>query len=116
VRLSGVYSSPQSSEIQALIVDLLPAGLEIEAVGVDATTLGMREYMSWNESDKLFVKGRDDRYVAALKLSKDDKFSLQYLARAVTTGSYTFPAPYVENMYRPDQFARGEVSHLEIRK
>lgn len=118
VRLSGRVqsSSEQWTETQAMIVDLLPAGLEIETVDVKEAIPGMPEEMSWKDSEKLFVKGRDDRYVAALKLSGGDEFHLQYLVRAVTKGSYAFPAPYVENMYRPDRFARGQVSSLEIGK
>jgi len=99
-----------------LIVDLLPAGLEIETVNVDDSLFGLPEGMSWTDSDKLFVKGRDDRYVAALRLSGGEGFRLQYLVRAVTVGTYTFPAPYAENMYRPDQFTRGKVSRLEVRR
>ena len=99
-----------------MIVDLLPAGLEIETTSVEESILSIPEDMSWKESKKLFVKDRDDRYVAALKLSGGEEFHLQYLVRAVTKGSYAFPAPYVENMYRPDQFARGQVSSLEISK
>ena len=118
VRLSGrvASSSDRWTETQAMVVDLLPAGLEIETVNVKESISGMPEDMSWKESEKLFVKGRDDRYVAALKLSEGEEFHLQYLVRAVTKGSYAFPAPYVENMYRPDRFARGQVSSLEISK
>ena len=118
VRLSGSVASTSErwSKTQAMIVDLLPAGLEIETTSVEGSILGMPEDMSWKESKKLFVKGRDDRYVAALKLSGGEEFHLQYLVRAVTKGSFAFPAPYVENMYRPDQFARGQVSNLEISK
>jgi uncharacterized protein YfaS (alpha-2-macroglobulin family) len=32
----------------------------------------------------------------------------------VTPGSYVYPAPYVEDMYRPYQFARGKAGLLEV--
>jgi alpha-2-macroglobulin len=118
VRLSGrvaLSSEQRGLDTQAMIVDLLPAGLEIESVDVSGPIPGIPEDMSWEESKKLFVKGRDDRYVAALMLSGGDEFHLQYLARAVTKGNFAFPAPYVENMYRPDHFARGKVSSLSVR-
>ena len=44
---------------------------------------------------------RDDRYVAALKLSRGSKASVFYLVRAVTPGTYSVPPPLVEDMYRP---------------
>ena len=69
---------------------------------------------AWEETEKQFVNARDDRYVAALDLRGDDKFQVQYIARAVTRGIYVLPAPYIESMYRPDRFARGEVIKIEI--
>jgi uncharacterized protein YfaS (alpha-2-macroglobulin family) len=45
---------------------------------------------------------RDDRYVAALKLDRNDAARVFYLVRAVTPGTYTVPPPLVEDMYRPD--------------
>ena len=43
-----------------MVIDLLPAGFEIEAANLS-------DYkMHHSETDKAFVKGRDDRYVAAL--------------------------------------------------
>lgn len=113
VRLSGKVAD-DSGPLQALVVDLLPAGLEIESTRFDESILGMPENTSWKKSRTLFVNGRDDRYVAAVKLTGGDEFGLQYLARAVTPGSYALPAPYVENMYRPDQFARGQAFQLVI--
>ncbi|MBT7755484.1 MAG: hypothetical protein HN726_04830 [Candidatus Magasanikbacteria bacterium] len=116
VRLSGkvAQTSERWEKLQALVVDLLPAGLEIEAINVSKDVSKIPMNVPKNESDMLFVKGRDDRYVAALELSGGDEFALLYLVRAVTAGSYAFPAPYVENIYRPSQFARGVVSRLEV--
>ncbi|MEZ5580942.1 MAG: hypothetical protein R3F36_13820 [Candidatus Competibacteraceae bacterium] len=51
---------------------------------------------------------RDDRFVAALDLDAGDKrrFTLAYLARAVTPGIY-HNRRYVEDMYKPWQFDAG---------
>ena len=113
VRLSGTVKSGWDY-YQAMVIDLLPAGFEIESVKVNDTDSFVSIYGTWEETKKEFVKGRDDRYVAALDLEGDDTFQVQYIARAVTRGTYVLPAPYIENMYRPDQFARGKVTKIEI--
>jgi uncharacterized protein YfaS (alpha-2-macroglobulin family) len=37
-----------------------------------------------------------------------------YIVRAVTPGSYVHPAATVEDMYRPDRFARTASGRLEV--
>ena len=93
----------------ALVTDLLPAGLEIENfnlgdakqwadVVVDGITVSDRESAATVRHEEF----RDDRYVAALDLRRGDTARVFYLVRAVTPGSYTVPPPLVEDMYRPD--------------
>ncbi|PTT48447.1 hypothetical protein DBR33_08020, partial [Stenotrophomonas sp. HMWF022] len=92
----------------ALLTDLLPAGLEIENLNlgdakqwadvvVDGITISDRS----EAADTKHEEFRDDRYVAALKLSRGSKANVFYLVRAVTPGTYTVPPPLVEDMYRP---------------
>ncbi|UXF75630.1 alpha-2-macroglobulin family protein [Stenotrophomonas maltophilia] len=92
----------------ALLTDLLPAGLEIENfnlgdakqwadVVVDGITISDRG----EAADTKHEEFRDDRYVAALKLSRGSKANVFYLVRAVTPGTYSVPPPLVEDMYRP---------------
>ncbi len=92
----------------ALLTDLLPAGLEIENfnlgdarqwadVVVDGINIGARS----DEAEIRHEEFRDDRFVAALKLEAGSKARVFYLVRAVTPGSYTAPPPLVEDMYRP---------------
>lgn len=47
------------------------------------------------------IEYRDDRYVAAVAVDPSQPVTLLYLARAVTPGVYTVPAPQVESMYVP---------------
>ena len=65
----------------------------------------------------LHTEVRDDRFVAALDIESDDKrnFTLAYLLRAVTPGTYQQPAVYVEDMYQPWQFARGAMGVVQVR-
>ena len=92
----------------ALLTDLLPAGLEIENFnlgdgkqwadvvvdGIDITSRG-------GEAEIRHEEFRDDRYIAALKLGAGSRARLFYLVRAVTPGTYTAPPSLVEDMYRP---------------
>nr|WP_314492361.1 alpha-2-macroglobulin [uncultured Pseudomonas sp.] len=100
----------------ALVVDLLPAGLELENqnLGQSAASLenASSEVKQWREAmqnaNVEHQEYRDDRYVAALKLEGSGTAHLLYLARAVTPGTYRIPPPQVESMYRPNWQAVGE--------
>ncbi len=92
----------------ALLTDLLPAGLEIENFNLgdgkqwaDVVVDGINISDRSSEADVRHEEFREDRYVAALKLSSGSKARLFYLVRAVTPGTYTAPPPLVEDMYRP---------------
>lgn len=92
----------------ALLTDLLPAGLEIENFnlgdakqwadvvvdGIDITDRGSAAEVQHEEY-------RDDRFVAAIKLNRGQTARVFYLVRAVTPGTYTVPPSLVEDMYRP---------------
>lgn len=102
-------------ENQALLVDLLPAGLEIENTrlrnGGDVGDFGWLPELT----EPRHVEMRDDRFVAAYDLSSGrDEFTAAYIVRAVTRGRFVAPAPYVEDMYRPYRFARGAVGEITV--
>jgi uncharacterized protein YfaS (alpha-2-macroglobulin family) len=105
----GVSITAEKAMPDALLVDLLPAGLEIEnfnlgdagqwaAVVVDGIELSDRESAADVEHEEF----RDDRYVAALSLHAGDTARVFYLVRAVTPGTYNVPPSLVEDMYRPE--------------
>ncbi len=92
----------------ALVVDLLPAGLEAENLnlgdsaqwdGVQIEGVALSE--RGDQAQLRHEEYRDDRYVAALRLDQGDTARLYYLVRAVTPGSYTVPPPQAEDMYQP---------------
>jgi uncharacterized protein YfaS (alpha-2-macroglobulin family) len=106
----GLRITADTAMPDALLTDLLPAGLEIENFnlsdakqwadvvvdGIDITDRG-------NAADVKHEEFRDDRYVAALRLPEGGSGAkVFYLVRAVTPGTYTVPPPLVEDMYRPD--------------
>jgi len=92
----------------ALVTDLLPAGLEAENLNLGDGTQwdGIRiEDVALSDragqADLRHEEYRDDRYVAALSLGQGGTARLYYLVRAVTPGTYTVPPPQAEDMYRP---------------
>ncbi len=99
----------------ALVVDLLPAGLEIENQNLADASINMSKLSvdgvsvaDWQQRQQVeHVEYRDDRFVAALRLDEYQSRQLFYLARAVTPGEYSVPAPYAEDMYRPFYHALG---------
>lgn len=92
---------------QALIVDRIPAGLEIEngnlvqgekGEGLKIGGIDVSEAMQSNRIQH--VEFRDDRFVAAVKLGWSS-VDLFYRARVVTPGQYTVPPVFAQDMYRP---------------
>ncbi|MCW4454949.1 alpha-2-macroglobulin family protein [Flavobacterium sp. MXW15] len=106
VRLSVTANSAMPD---ALLTDLLPAGLEIENFNLgdakqwaDVVVDGIGISDRSDAADVRHEEFRDDRYVAALKLARGRTARVFYLVRAVTPGTYTVPPPLAEDMYRPD--------------
>ncbi len=104
-----VNITPNLDMPDALLTDLLPAGLEIENLNLgdakqwaDVVVDGLRINERGEAATLRHEEFRDDRYVAALKLSRGSTAKVFYLVRAVTPGTYTVPPPLVEDMYRPD--------------
>lgn len=99
----------------ALVVDLLPAGLELENQNLSDSSASLADSSNevqgllsqMQQADIQHLEFRDDRFVAALPLSEGQHATLVYLARAVTPGSYTVPVPQVESMYVPQWRSTG---------
>ena len=101
-------------EHQALVVDLLPAGVELESVlaGRGTATAGFAFLPQL--TTPLYEARRDDRYVAAVDLAAEETFVLAYVVRAVTPGDFVLPAPFIEDMYAPEAYARGDLGRLAV--
>ncbi len=117
---------------RVMLVDRLPAGLEIENPRlIDSADLKSFEWLK-SAVQPEHTEFRDDRFVAAFNLfaktnreggdnDGDDaskkaasSATVAYMVRAVTPGSFVHPAATVEDMYRPDRFARTASGKLEI--
>ncbi|WP_370278915.1 alpha-2-macroglobulin [Pontibacterium sp.] len=92
-----------------LIVDLLPAGLELEnqnlATSYDLDDLKIKGSSVTGLMQELDIRHqefRDDRYVIALNPAWRKRGRIFYLARAVSPGVFTLPPTFAEDMYRPE--------------
>ena len=91
-----------------LVVDRIPAGFEVENLnlsqGPQAGEFKVEgvNIAAANAVDRIVhTEYRDDRFVVAAKLG-GQMLELFYLVRAVTPGRYVVPAPFAEDMYRPE--------------
>ena len=119
---------------RVLLVDRLPAGLEIENPRlVDSGDVKSLEWLKTTARPE-HTEFRDDRFVAAFNFSartrggEDDddddaakkgplaSASVAYMVRAVTPGSFVHPAATVEDMYRPERYARTAAGRLTVRE
>lgn len=101
---------------EAMIVEMLPAGFELENQNLESAVkmADMRvdgySIDQWmGNTDIQYDEYRDDRYVVALPIERD-MTTLFYLVRAVTPGHYVVPPSQAEDMYRPYIRAIGESS------
>ena len=92
----------------ALVVERIPAGMEVEnlnlsqgARAADFSVDGVNIGAAQKDARIKYSEYRDDRFVAAVELS-GQKIDLFYLLRVVTPGQYVVPAPFAEDMYRPE--------------
>src|SRR5208283_3690437 len=99
-----------------LIVDRLPAGLEIDNPAlIDG---GSVEGFSWLTSDEIpaHTEYRDDRFVAVFDRAPGQSafINLAYVVRGVAPGHYVWPPATAEAMYAPERFGRTAFGELEV--
>jgi len=109
------------------VIDLLPAGLEIEQAlsGDDGKPYNFLDTLT----DTSMADKRDDRFVAAFTIgsayrSDEDKkkaepqpvFHIAYVARAVTAGSFVMPAGEAVDMYAPGVLARTTLGSVTVKQ
>lgn len=124
VSLEG--TAKDAARHQTLLVDLLPAGWEIESIlnlgtpeeeeeyedeASDAAAPAARPYAFLPDtSPTVMQEARDDRMVASIDLpgasEPGQEFHIAYIVRAVTPGQFVLPGAVVEDMYRSGVMAR----------
>jgi uncharacterized protein YfaS (alpha-2-macroglobulin family) len=110
---------------EAALLDLLPAGFEIEAV-LDEETAKSFPFLAKLTPTRI-AEARDDRFFAAFDLGtrpypswagsrsgEVNSFHVAYIVRAVTPGSFVLPAVHVSDMYAPRVYARSDMGRVTI--
>jgi len=110
-------TEPEAKYARLLIVDRLPAGLEIDNPALFDS--GSIDAFSWlkKDIDPSHAEYRDDRFVAAFDRDPGQSafFSIAYVVRAVAPGRYVYPAAVAEDMYRPERFGRTDFGAVEVK-
>ncbi|HEV7258124.1 MAG TPA: alpha-2-macroglobulin [Bosea sp. (in: a-proteobacteria)] len=111
-------TEPASRYGRLLLVDPVPAGLEIENANLtEGASVAGLDWLKL-EVSPVHTEARDDRYVAAFErpVGTTNKlvYTVAYIARAVSPGRYVAPAAVIEDMYRPDLFGRTAFGTVDI--
>ena len=109
-------TEPQPQFGRVIVADYLPAGFEID--NPHLVSSGDTGKLPWitDAAEPVNTEFRDDRFTAAFDRAKDSPpvFTVAYVVRAVSPGTYVLPQAYVEDMYRPDRFGRTATGKIEI--
>ncbi len=91
-----------------LVVDLLPAGMELEdphlsgSFVIDDIMVDEKSVADWHKAHGTrHTEYRDDRFAAALDLRAKQEYRRFYGVRLVNPGRFQVPPPLVEDMYKP---------------
>lgn len=106
----------KASAGRLLLVDRLPAGLEIDNPKLlDADALAGLSFAK-TEVQPVHTEFRDDRFVAAYDRTPGQSafFSAAYTVRVVSPGTYVHPGASIEDMYRPERFGRTAFGSVEV--
>ena len=109
-------TEPQPEFARVALTDYVPAGFEIDNPRlVSSGDAGALDWIA-NAATPVHTEFRDDRFTAAFERRKNDPatYSVAYIVRAVSPGSYVLPQAVVEDMYRPDRFGRTETGAVEV--
>jgi alpha-2-macroglobulin len=113
VVLSVMKAEGNSETGNYLLVDRLPAGLEVENPVLVAS--GSTANIPWltDTTWPSYTEFRDDRFVAAFN---DSTGKFAYMVRAVAPGQYSHPGAFVEDMYRPQINARSAYGTMTVER
>jgi uncharacterized protein YfaS (alpha-2-macroglobulin family) len=123
------FVADRNANRRTVLVDMLPAGWEIEGLVRDDKQFGFIGALSETRVEE----ARDDRFVAAFDFGEalhhgfrfeevddskphvaDGGYVVAYVARAITPGRFTLPEAVVQDMYRPEVMGRTAAGVTEV--
>jgi uncharacterized protein YfaS (alpha-2-macroglobulin family) len=115
---------PNNYARQVGVIDLIPAGFEIEQVLKGEE--GKPYNVAGSLTDLSLADKRDDRFVGAFTLGSRYSagakggdvvpgFRIAYVVRAVAVGTFVYPAAVAEDMYAPGVMARTAMKTVTIK-
>ncbi len=101
--------TPERRMPHALVVDMVPAGVELEdpnvsgAFLIDDVMVDKKRIGDWHgeHHTRAHTEYRDDRFVAAMDIRANSICRIFYPVRVVSHGRFKVPPSLVEDMYRP---------------
>ena len=106
VLLTVTEGKPQFARVA--LIDHVPSGFEIDNPRlVSSADTGGLPWIT-QAASPVHTAFRDDRFVAVFDRNAKSPvvYRVAYIVRAVSPGTYVLPQASVEDMYRPDRFAR----------
>jgi uncharacterized protein YfaS (alpha-2-macroglobulin family) len=99
--IARITIQPEQAGLEHVgIIDLLPAGLEMENPRIES-----RESISWLTQEAMrpdYMDVRDDRLILFFSFPKVRTYQFYYALRAVTCGEFILPSIKAECMYAPE--------------
>ena len=104
--------SKRNDSARLMVDDALPAGFEIDNPSL--LRAGDIATLDWLPAtvNAEHAEFRSDRFIAAV--TTDGDFSLAYIVRAISPGTFHHPAALVEDMYRPEFRARTAAGTVQV--
>jgi len=100
----------QHTRHHVAVVDFIPAGLEPEIPNLKKKRNETSSGWSWYDH-RQFREARVEMFTMSLW---PGSHTLEYIATAVTPGSYVCPPATAEEMYNPDVFGNSDAHRLEV--
>ena len=109
-------TEPDTKYAKVLIVDPLPAGLEIDNPKLmDSDSIASLDWLKQDVAPST-EEYRDDRFVVGADRYSGQPafFNFAYMVRAVSPGHYVHPPATIEDMYRPERYGRTAFGTLDV--